>query len=106
MTGHPVTLPFKTGHARFHASGSSIARLLSSVPLDVAGRYRLASDISRSFNVVTVTVKRLQIIEFICATFLFRNDVVNFYQVVSNKPEPAFGTFPFIPFKQQSYSVG
>ena len=38
VTSHPVTLPFKTGHARFRASGSSIARLLSSVPLNVARR--------------------------------------------------------------------
>ena len=48
---------------------------------------------------VAMTMKRLQIVESILSTLLFRNYVVNLYQIISNKPQSTFGAFPLIPFE-------
>ena len=52
-----------------------------------------------------MTVKRLQIVESICSTLLFRKDVVNLNQRISSKPQSTFRALTFVPFKESGDST-
>lgn len=77
-------------------------RLLNSTAVVIS---TLLYAVAGSFNVVTMTVKRLQIVEFICPTLLFRKDMVNLNQRVSCKHQSTFWASTFIPFKKSGDSI-